>query len=537
MKHASLMLVIVCLLAILAACATAPSSDKLGAEYLTRAQAYEQEGDLVAALEQYQLTLTVQPNNPTAKAKVDELVPRLKALAENHYRTGLQFYKMGQYPQARQAFLAALRNNPEHRRARAKLAEFDRDVPGANQYILHTLKSGETISSIADQYYGDYRKFHIIAKYNEIEDATRLKVGQKIKVPVIAGMPIIADAHDIRTEDGEPTGQAGDDVVVVKRYVRHVVKPGESLSQIAGQYYGDFKKYNVIAEFNGLPSATSLRVGQELKVPETADTPLVSGEPVEVAPQPSVDEGANGGMTANYFKLGKAFYAQREYDSAITEFTKVLNATPENAEAQRYMARSYYAKGHQAYRQAEYGQAIEALQTALKYDTNCQDCRRLIEDSRQKSKSVNEREAALALYEDKQYAQAIAKLEGLAKANPKDTEIRRYLAKSHYQQGLELFQQGEFLKSRDAFKTALEYDPECKTCEQEIAKSENAFKDRHYRQGLAEFQKENLNEAIRQWELVHQLDPDYRDVKRNLDKARTLLERLETIKRSQTPAN
>ncbi len=63
------------------------------------------------------------------------------------------------------------------------------------------------------------------------------------------------------------------------------------------------------------------------------------------------------------------------------------------------------------------------------------------------------------------------------------------------------------------------------------------FKDRHYRQGLAEFQREKLNEAIRQWEMVHKLDPNYRDVQRNLEKARTLLKRLESIKRSQTPAN
>ncbi len=59
------------------------------------------------------------------------------------------------------------------------------------------------------------------------------------------------------------------------------------------------------------------------------------------------------------------------------------------------------------------------------------------------------------------------------------------------------------------------------------------FKDRHYRQGLADFQKERLTEAIQQWEMVYNLDPNYRDVQRNLEKARTLLKRLEDIKESQ----
>ncbi|MDJ0811343.1 MAG: hypothetical protein QNJ01_14680, partial [Desulfobacterales bacterium] len=94
MKHALQLLVVFCLLAMLAACATGPSSRKLGADYLAKAQAFEQEGDLVAAYENYQLTLTVQPDNQTAKAKVAELAPQLKALADDHYQTGLQFYKM-----------------------------------------------------------------------------------------------------------------------------------------------------------------------------------------------------------------------------------------------------------------------------------------------------------------------------------------------------------------------------------------------------------------------------------------------------------
>ena len=55
---------------------------------------------------------------------------------------------------------------------------------------------------------------------------------------------------------------------------------------------------------------------------------------------------------------------------------------------------------------------------------------------------------------------------------------------------------------------------------------------------LAEAVKTVLTEAIAQWELVYKLDPNYRDVQRNLEKARTLLKRLESIKRSsQTPAN
>ncbi len=542
MKHASKMFVVMCLTAMVTACATGPSSKKLGADYLAQAQSFEQAGDLMAAYEHYQLTLTVQPNNQTAQSKIAELEPRLKAMAEDHYQNGLRFYKMGQYPQARQAFLTTLRYDPENLKAKEKLAEFDRGISTANRYILHTVSAGETISSIAARYYGDYRKFHLIAKYNEIEDATRLDVGQQIKIPVLRGTPIMGEGHDIRTESGESAGAMGEDVMVVKRYALHVVQPGESLSKIAGTYYGDFKKYDVIVEFNGLPSATSISVGQELKIPETAATPLIAGDPIEVAPvgtssmdaPPGAD---NGGMTANYRDLGKELYANKDYDGAITEFAKVLNTVPDDPEATRYMGKAYYAKGHQAYRQADYAKALEAFESALQYDKDCKDCRRLIEESRRKSGKEDKRATALTLYRTEKYAAAIVKLEELAKANPKDAEIRSYLAKSHYQQGLELYGQEDYLKARDAFQASLKYDPKCEKCAQNITKSEDMFKDRHYRQGLADFQQEKLTEAIAQWEMVYKLDPNYRDVQRNLEKARTLLKRLESIKRSQSPSN
>jgi hypothetical protein len=60
------------------------------------------------------------------------------------------------------------------------------------------------------------------------------------------------------------------------------------------------------------------------------------------------------------------------------------------------------------------------------------------------------------------------------------------------------------------------------------------YKGVHYDKGLSYFENEKLADAIREWELVYTLDPNYKDVDRNLKKARTLLERLEKIKRSKT---
>ena len=54
----------------------------------------------------------------------------------------------------------------------------------------------------------------------------------------------------------------------------HTIGPGDSLSKLAKMYYGDYKKFPIIAEFNGVPDAVAARVGQKIKVPEIEGVPF-----------------------------------------------------------------------------------------------------------------------------------------------------------------------------------------------------------------------------------------------------------------------
>lgn len=61
--------------------------------------------------------------------------------------------------------------------------------------------------------------------------------------------------------------------------IEHHVFPGESLWQLAQQYYGDGNRWREIAEFNGLSNASVLRVGQVIRIPNaTASTGTVVSE-------------------------------------------------------------------------------------------------------------------------------------------------------------------------------------------------------------------------------------------------------------------
>ncbi len=58
--------------------------------------------------------------------------------------------------------------------------------PEAQEYIEHEVKPGESLSIIAQEYYGDYREWVKIYRFNEemIIDYDEIDVGQVLKIPV-----------------------------------------------------------------------------------------------------------------------------------------------------------------------------------------------------------------------------------------------------------------------------------------------------------------------------------------------------------------
>jgi tetratricopeptide (TPR) repeat protein len=546
MKNKAEIISVILLLILLIGCASGPKSpETLAKEYTAKAQQYEKQGDLVEALKQYKLVLTVDPENELAQQKKATLEPQLKKLAEEHYKNGNKFYNKGEYGQARKEYLTALRYNPEHAKAKAKLTATSKDLGRVKRYILHTVQADESISTLAERYYGDYRKFHFIAEYNELEDATQVKVGQ-IKIPVIEGVPIITDPSAIKTVPGETAEPSPGEIITVKRYVIHTVQPEETLSKLAQMYYGDLGKFDVIANFNDILDGTSLRVGQFLvegKVEETKTVALPKDQPlteakaeepkeVEISEKPVTTEN----QTANYRELGIELYKNKEYSDAIIEFDKVLSVNPADQTAVEYMALAYFEKGRRSFDNQDYSEAQKEFEASLKYKQNCPNCRDYLNKIEKKSR-VSLRDEAIALYNEKKFKEAIVKFEAVVENDPEDSAALEYLEKSHFQQGLILFGKEDYLAARDEFKTALDYNKNCDQCEKNILKSEETFKEVHYDKGLAYFGDQKLAEAIREWESVSALDPNYKDVNKNLTKARTLYERLESIKRSKTQEN
>ncbi|MEA1946105.1 MAG: polysaccharide deacetylase family protein [Thermodesulfobacteriota bacterium] len=144
----------------------------------------------------------------------------------------------------------------------------------------------------------------------------------------------------------------------------------------------------------------------------------------------------------------------------------------------------------------------------------------------------NYRNLGIELFKDKEYQAAIAEFNKVLNVNPDDKIVLAYLSNTHLRHGIILFEKEDYLEAEKKFEASYRYNKNCQKCQDYIKKSQETYKKIHYNRGLSYFGKQQLPEAIREWELVHAVDPNYKEVEKNIKKAKTLLERLEQIKKS-----
>lgn len=114
-------------------------------------------------------------------------------------------------------------------------------------YVVHTVKRGETLSAIALQYGTTTRA---IVKANNLSDPSKIITGQKLKIPT-------SEASSSGSTGGQASGQCS---------YKHTVKKGEWIWQIARKY--KVSPYDIM-EANGLTrkTANTIHAGKVLCIP------------------------------------------------------------------------------------------------------------------------------------------------------------------------------------------------------------------------------------------------------------------------------
>ena len=158
---------------------------------------------------------------------------------------------------------------------------------GVASLRTHTVRGGESVSSIAKRYYGNYELTKLLLQYNGKPDSV-IQPGEKLKIPfcevhrVRGGDTLsklaqryldrplayreIAALNGLRPDKPLQVGQR----IVIPVVLPHRLKRGESLATLAKRYYGGTDLLHVLQSYNGIDDPRRLSVGQKIEVPLVA---------------------------------------------------------------------------------------------------------------------------------------------------------------------------------------------------------------------------------------------------------------------------
>jgi tetratricopeptide (TPR) repeat protein len=170
--------------------ATGPAAlarDPLAARHRQQAEALERDGQLRRAAEEWKIVLTISPTDTGARESLRTLQARIDQLVAERIDEGRKALARGVQVEARRKFLAALALDPSSRAAFDALQSDTREV----EFISHTVRAGDTLSSLAQRYYGDRSRSEVIWETNQLPPNPRLAPGTTLKIPEIPGVPFV----------------------------------------------------------------------------------------------------------------------------------------------------------------------------------------------------------------------------------------------------------------------------------------------------------------------------------------------------------
>lgn len=128
-----------------------------------------------------------------------------------------------------------------------------------NSQAVYTIKTGDTLWSIAENFYNSGYNWVDIARANNLENPRLIHAGNKLAIPntkrIVAGSPIVKQPQ---IETKENTSITENSYTVVK---------GDNLWNIAVKAYGDGFRWVDIAKANNLQNPSLVFSDNVLKIP------------------------------------------------------------------------------------------------------------------------------------------------------------------------------------------------------------------------------------------------------------------------------
>ncbi len=134
---------------------------------------------------------------------------------------------------------------------------------------------------------------------------------------------------------------------------------------------------------------------------------------------------------------------------------------------------------------------------------------------------------ALAYYKAKNYKETVSISEKVLEYDPANKQAHNLINESYYQTGKLFIQRKKYQQALDVFDRV---DSGYKDVRESIAFAKKQLAGEHYLRGVKYYTDEELEKAIKEWEVTLALDPNHPKAKKDIENARALLQKLKEIK-------
>ena len=157
------------------------------------------------------------------------------------------------------------------------------DVAKENLPGKYTIKEGDTLFSIAKNYYDDGYKYPELVKANSLANENAIEIGQVLEIPKQGEAVAQASTQPSQSPSMSPetapsstpanedngTGGAENQTIWGEKITgdTYTVASDDWLTKIAGRAYGDINQFDKIAKANNITDPNVIEVGTVLKLP------------------------------------------------------------------------------------------------------------------------------------------------------------------------------------------------------------------------------------------------------------------------------
>lgn len=341
--------------------------EKLAAERRQQARTLEAQGQLRRARDEWKIALTIAPDDAEARAGLRALDARIEREVTARIQEGRAALSRGVTAEARRKFLAALALDPGNKAAFDALQNEVREP----EFIMYTVRAGDTLPALAQRYYGDRARGEVIAETNQIMPNARLAAGTRLKIPEIPGVPFV---HPEAKAPAPPTPAAipAPDPERPEAPAPPAVVETPEINPILQEARESFDKGDLVAALGDVDRY--------------------------LADNPRSQDGLDL-KKAVLYRQGKSQLTQRKYDDSYRTLTQLAKLQPDYEDsptllrqARARLVDQHYSDGIRLYREEKLKDAIAEWQTVLGLDPEHAGAKRNIEQAERLLRGLEERQ-------------------------------------------------------------------------------------------------------------------------------------------------